>query len=609
MKEVKAKRIQVVMLFCWFFAYALGWGQTNDLLVKINRLESTLNKTPYHFETVEKLVDAYLYRYEYDKALITIDNYLDNIHPKGIRLAKAYLCKAEILKFKDESAPSFVLYKKAHDVFVQYKQWDLVVFSNAKLMEFYRRFAKHKLGLELAKSTESLILLHRITAPKVLNTFYNRYAALYNEQAQNKRSLTFSLKALEYANQLNDPNLKAISYNEMGFSYKNLMLLSTAILYYEKAEREWERFGYAREALNVALNIAEIKSHNQLVNLDEQIVLFKEVYTRAKNTGIHDYDAAIYHYLSTCYYFKKDPANELKYYRLAVQVDQENNKKMNDVFLKKAEEKYKNGQLKDKLTSEKIERNREKEEKQKTQLMLWIVAFLTLVATSGFMYTLRLQRRIKKSYEEIKIKDAQKNMLISEIHHRVKNNLQYVRSMLDLQLSIVSERGDKQNLEDVSRRIQAMTLVHELLYTKDDSAGLNIKEYLERLFENLTIGFSNQKNPTLEFDISALQLSITEATSIGIICAELFNNSVKYAFPNHQDPVFKISLSKSNNLLVLKVSDNGIKSTVPQDANDENRKKLGMRIIDIFARQLRGEYQISMENGYFFELSFEFQDF
>lgn len=195
-------------------------------------------------------------------------------------------------------------------------------------------------------------------------------------------------------------------------------------------------------------------------------------------------------------------------------------------------------------------------------------------------------------------------MLIAEIHHRVKNNLQYVRSMLEMQLSIVSEEKDKQNLEDVSRRIQAMSLVHEMLYNKEETTGINLSEYLNQLFQYLLIGFSSSNQPKLQIAIPPIEVSISEATSLGIVCAELFNNSVKYAFINHPNPLFDLDVELKNDTIILLVKDNGENFSVPSNSQDKNRQKLGLRIIDIFARQLKATYQIDKEKGYRFELRY-----
>jgi two-component sensor histidine kinase len=204
----------------------------------------------------------------------------------------------------------------------------------------------------------------------------------------------------------------------------------------------------------------------------------------------------------------------------------------------------------------------------------------------------------------IQQKDEQKNILIAEIHHRVKNNLQYVRSMLEMQLSIVAEEKDKHNLEDVSRRIQAMSLVHEMLYNKEETTGINLSEYLNQLFQYLLIGFSSSNQPKLQIAIPPIEVSISEATSLGIVCAELFNNSVKYAFINHPNPLFVLDVALNQDTIILLVKDNGENFSVPSNSQDKNRQKLGLRIIDIFARQLKATYQIDKEKGYRFELRY-----
>lgn len=598
-----SKLLLLIGLFSFMTVFSFGKEQPVSEQLKV--LQEQVKQSPTNFTVIEQLAELHLYLSQYDEAIQLVNNYLQVAKPKGLNLARTYLIKGDVLKYLNETGNAYFFYMRAHNLSVENENWNLVVLSNSKLMELYRKMVKHKLGIELAKTTASLIKQHHVTDAKALNTYYNRYAALVNEQAQPLLSLAFSKKALYYADVLKDPNLKAISYNEMGFSYKNLMELDQAIASYEQAQKEWNEKGYFRESINAALNLVMVKAHNELIVLDEQIRQFKAVLGEAHRLGIHDHDATLHHYLSDSYGFKGDVKQQLHHFRIATNIELNSSHAQNVLSLKRAEEKYRNSQLNDRLKNEKTERILQEEQNRRATIMLWSVGVLSIITLVGFFYSMRLQRKIKRSYEEIKEKDAQKNMLIAEIHHRVKNNLQYVRSMLEMQLSIVSETGDKQNLEDVSRRIQAMSLVHEMLYNKEDSARIEVSAYLQQLFDQLTIGFSMENQPQVSIDIANHEMGVSDATSIGIICAELFNNSVKYAFSNHPAPEFEIRFQKSNGVMILDVQDNGESSQTPQSEGDESRQKLGLRIVDIFSRQLKATYIINREKGYHFQLTFE----
>lgn len=571
---------------------------------QIQLYENKLVSNPSDFKTTEALVELYLYQTNYDKAERLINRFLKRKNCTPYLQANCWLWKAEIRKFNNKIDEAFFYYMYSKDAFIRLKRWKDVVFCNARLMEFYRKNNKHKTGIVLAKTTEKLIAQHGVKDLKALNLFYNRYAALLNEQAKGILSLKLSKKALIYADLLKDQNAQAISYNEMGFSYKNANKVDLAIEHYKKAENHWRLKGYIREAINAEYNIIMMYAHNNLIDLDEQIDSFKAIKKKANSYKIYDYDVPLLHFISTSYMFKGDTKNELKYYRLAVARTNELEEIDRNLKLRDVEEKYKNSQLKEKLKTDKQQIADQLKQNIRNQRTIWVFFILTIFILAGLIYSFTLQQKFKKSLTIIQQKDEQKNMLIAEIHHRVKNNLQYVRSMLEMQLSIVSEEKDKQNLEDVSRRIQAMSLVHEMLYNKEETTGINLSEYLNQLFQYLLIGFSSSNQPKLQITIPPIEVSISEATSLGIICAELFNNSVKYAFINHPNPLFDLDVELKNDTIILLVKDNGENFSVPSNSQDKNRQKLGLRIIDIFARQLKATYQIDKEKGYRFELRY-----
>lgn len=602
---VKKRSYLILLFFFPLLVLAKPMETVNKSIPEQIRLfEKKLAIHPNDLNTVEALIELYLYQPNYERAEDLIDKYLQKSNLTPITRAKCWLWKAEYLKFNNKVEEAFFYYMKSREVFIQEQDWNLLVFCNARVMEFYRKTAKHEMGISLAKETEKIIHRRKVIDLKALNLFYNRYAALVNEQNQPAFSLKLSNKALSFADLLNDNNAKAISYNEMGFSYKNSNQVALAIKQYQKAEKEWRIKGYLREALNAEFNIITMKAHNNLINVESQIVAFKALLAKANALSIHDHDGVLYHYISTCYQFSGDTKNELKYYRLSVKEDLELMNRQNEIKLKNAEEKYQNDQLNKKLVDEKKQKAFQQKQNIQNRKTIWLFVVLAAVFLIGLIYSIVLQQKVKKSYQEIKLKDEQKNTLIAEIHHRVKNNLQYVRSILEMQLAIVSEEKDKHNLEDVSRRIQAMTLVHEMLYNKEESIGINIEAYLNQLVQHLSIGFSSKNQPEVQINITSAEVTISEATSLGIVCAELFNNSVKYAFINHPNPLFIIDLKITADKVNLLVKDNGENFAHPNNLQDENRQKLGLRIIDIFARQLKAVYQIEKDHGYKFELSY-----
>lgn len=221
--------------------------------------------------------------------------------------------------------------------------------------------------------------------------------------------------------------------------------------------------------------------------------------------------------------------------------------------------------------------------------------------------TEQLQKEKEYLLESFKVIDKQvheKDALIQEINHRVKNNLQYISAMVEMQMSMDSKKDAIQSLSTTSRRLTAMSLVHEMLYDKKDITGLSIRKYVNELAANLKEMAINPDHPVnFNIDVEDILVDSKTATSLGIILSELVSNSLKHAFNEIESPEVTICLTeeKEDGYLQLSVSDNG------EGIKTEYEPKLGLgsRLVDIFSRQLDGEYTIDKENGYLFILRFK----
>ncbi len=207
------------------------------------------------------------------------------------------------------------------------------------------------------------------------------------------------------------------------------------------------------------------------------------------------------------------------------------------------------------------------------------------------------------SYHTIDKQNKEKDVLIEEINHRVKNNLQFIAAMLELQLDNQVSPDVILALLETSRRIKAMSLVHELLYARQEQKGLSMQVYIHELVDNLAEMAIDDASPVaIEIDIDDLVLDSKSALSLGIIISELVSNSFKHAFKNIQNPEIRIQLKKASDseMISLLVSDNG-PGFQPQV---ELLSGLGGSLVDIFSRQLFGKYTKHTEGHFYYELQF-----
>ena len=165
--------------------------------------------------------------------------------------------------------------------------------------------------------------------------------------------------------------------------------------------------------------------------------------------------------------------------------------------------------------------------------------------------------------------------------------------------------GGSQNnlLNDASRRINSMSLVHEMLYNQNNIEEVNLKEYLQKLISSIN-EMVNAKKIVIHFELDVLEITAnpSQAIALGMITSELISNAIKYAFVMQKKPTIKVELKKlNNNTFIYSVSDNGI----GYDFKAAQNNKLGMRLINIFSRQLKGKYEFINKNGLVYTIQFE----
>lgn len=191
----------------------------------------------------------------------------------------------------------------------------------------------------------------------------------------------------------------------------------------------------------------------------------------------------------------------------------------------------------------------------------------------------------------------EKELMIKEIHHRVKNNLQIILSLLRLQSDNVSDKELNKHFRITENRIKTMALIHEMLYNTEDLSEIDFKQYLNKLFDHLYNVFSIQKsNIKSELYIDEVFLPIDIAIPCGLIINEITTNSIKHAFPESRDGKISVKMFKDeNNYYILEIRDNGI--GIPEAVNLMDTKTLGMQLVYALTEQLNGEINFKIENG------------
>lgn len=212
-----------------------------------------------------------------------------------------------------------------------------------------------------------------------------------------------------------------------------------------------------------------------------------------------------------------------------------------------------------------------------------------------------------RKHSEMQLKDSlrQKEILLKEIHHRVKNNLLVVTSLLDLQAMQVSEDSVLKVLKESKNRVLSMALIHEKLYSSPDLSRVNFRDYLESLVNTLFTSYQ-ARSSKIQHQVFAetIFLNIETANPCGLIVNELISNIVKHAFPEGESGRVEVRLSRNDeNTICLTVSDDGV--GIPEEIDIHKTTSLGIQLVTLLSRQIRATVELKRDGGTTFTISFQ----
>lgn len=249
--------------------------------------------------------------------------------------------------------------------------------------------------------------------------------------------------------------------------------------------------------------------------------------------------------------------------------------------------------------TEKKERELEAKKTNEKLLIISLVFLGVLLSLVTFFFIKNRKKNVllaeKKKLLESALED--KNVLLKEIHHRVKNNLQVISSLLSLQQRQITDVKASQAIQEGRDRVKAMALIHQNLYQDTDIIGVEINDYVTKLANNLVKNYQIEGNPILlNIDVEAVKLEVDTIIPLGLVINELISNALKYAFTNQTSGVITINLKLVNKTLSLFVADNG--KGLPEGFAIENISSLGFRLIKAFSEKLKAKIDIqSSEKG------------
>jgi two-component system, sensor histidine kinase PdtaS len=233
-------------------------------------------------------------------------------------------------------------------------------------------------------------------------------------------------------------------------------------------------------------------------------------------------------------------------------------------------------------------------QKNRTILALAIAAAILLIL---LILLIRTFNKLKRNRLQLENSLIEKDALLREIHHRVKNNLQVVSSLLNMHVRKVSDPKSKKILEEGADRVTAMAIIHKNLYQHTDLKTISLDDYLSKLCDQLFANYqAMDAHVALKTDLQPVDVDLDRLIPIGLIVNELISNAMKHAFTETQEAQISVKLSKNaQNQIELEIADNGVGMSA--DIDMEKSESIGMKLIRIFSQKLNSLVEISGDNG------------
>lgn len=613
-----------VIFFLLTLATISSLSSQNDIITKLKKLknidvaivasENELKKADVsanpkeYYRLVAFLASKYNAKSRFSESKKLLESNLRKPSINKFLEEKAYLKLqlANCYKFQSQNLQALKEYLSVNELFSTIKDSIGLLRINIEMAEYFRKISDYSeaekyinKGFKLSKSVNK--------DSSLLMRLYGRASAIKNETNRIDSSIYLSLKVLKLARALKDSLIIAQTLNELGFSYKNKSKIDSSVVLYQQAENIYEALGDDYNLIHVMNNRAMLYAHNNYPKIEIEKLYFKIiklVETKKLNFDI----SSVYRNLSTRELIANDSSKAFFYFLKFHDAYLKNISIDRDIEISKIKEQYNNKQITEEIRfiSDKLKLSElaisQKNRLNKTILISLIILIIFLIFIVVLMY------RLNNAYKLVKIQNKEKDALIQEVHHRVKNNLQLIGAMLKMQLNSIPDEDKKTHLNETTRRINAMSLVHEMLYNKDSSEHIVMKEYLIELVEKLK-ELVIDKNKPIQFNLeldSDIEFNITNSVAIGMITSEIISNAMKHAFKNTSLPSIDIKLKTGSNSTVLySVKDNG-EGLIAQS----NKSGLGTRLIDIFSRQIEAEYEVIDKHGveYIFKIPYNFNE-
>lgn len=441
----------------------------------------------------------------------------------------------------------------------------------------------------------AITLRENIGNKKGVALSYSHLGILYSDLNRFDDALAYQLKAIDIYNEIQDKNGLANAYANLGNIYRELKDNKKSLEYFDKALQLYNEV----DDINGQANLF-ISKGSLLINLNKLNEAIKELEKGKKMSEqfeLNEIKRKAYMLLYEAYEKINDYKNAYSYLKLYNNLKDSINTKEITGKLAEIEKKYEfDAQKKQIEVLQKEKENQELKLRQNTNritiLLISLIALttITLLVVISNRHKQKTNKLLSAQNEDILRQKNEKEVLLKEIHHRVKNNLQVINSLLRLQAAMIDDPKVVALFEDCQARVRSMALIHDKLYAIKDLSSIQVKEYIENLTQSLieTYGLKNQIE--LKLNIEPLSFSVDTLIPLGLLLNEIISNSLKYAFMPNDKGIIQVSIKAiEKNKFELLICDNG--KGFSKEIFNHPQNSLGIELIKSFVEQLDGSIE------------------
>jgi two-component sensor histidine kinase/tetratricopeptide (TPR) repeat protein len=455
-----------------------------------------------------------------------------------------------------------------------------------------------------------------------LANIYNNIGNVLRYQKKYKEALRYYEFAIENRKKSKKLRRLGYTYNNIGIVYTEQKKYKLALEYLEKAEKQKLEFEDYETLAHTYLNFSEVYL---VLNNAEKYYYYADLSEKLSRKYLHDEiirNLSVNHgkFEANNGNYKKAYAHLSSVFQELDTLDAKSQKILTSVLQAHFREKQSKSEISE-LSEANDTLSNQKEELEYNQRfsrkMIWALSLVLVVMVILVILLFVKQRALAEKKKELELTNErlrettlgneEKETLLKEIHHRVKNNLQIIKSLIRLQNSAVEDEKMHAILLEFEQRVSSMALVHESLYKSDDLAKVNVGSYYEDLINDLIEAYNVKQEVEAEISIDIEDLGLDTLVPLGLLTNEIISNSLKHGFDRNTNGIIKVVLKNiEDGRFQLLIGDNG--KGFDFEKQRLNESSLGTELILALVEQLDGEYEFSNDGGSYYQITFKPQD-